>query len=100
MAPPGHAQMKDMEMKDMDMKAEKKAAKATVHEASGVVKKVDAKNGKVTIAHDPVQSIGWPAMSMTFKARDKAMLEQVKPGAKVKFSFVQSGKDYIVTHIK
>jgi len=31
---------------------------------------------------------------------DKAMLEKVKPGAKVEFRFVQSGKDYVVTDIK
>jgi len=28
------------------------------------------------------------------------MLENVKPGAKVEFSFMQSGKDYVVTDIK
>jgi Cu/Ag efflux protein CusF len=42
----------------------------------------------------------WPAMTMTFKAKDKAMLDKVKQGDKVEFSFVQSGKDYIVTEIK
>jgi len=99
-APPGHAQMKDMEMKDMDMKAEKKAAKATVHKASGVVKKVDTKNGKVTIAHGPVQSIGWPAMSMTFTMKDKKLLDSVAVDKKVDFEFVQQGKDYVVTSVK
>lgn len=100
--------MKGMDMKDMDMKAmemkkgdkAKKSAQAKLHKGVGVVKSADAKKGTVTIAHEPVESLNWPAMTMTFKAKDKAMLDQVKPGAKVEFSFVQSGKDYIVTDIK
>jgi len=43
--------------------------------------------------------MNWPAMSMTFKAKDKKMLEQLKPGAKVEFDFVQRGKDYVITKL-
>ncbi len=92
--------MKDMEMKGMDMKSEKKGSKAAVHKGAGTVTKVDPGKSTVTIAHGPVQSMKWPAMTMTFKAKDKAMLDKVKQGEKVEFSFVQSGKDYIVTEIK
>ena len=100
--------MKDMEMKGMDMQGmemkkgdkAKKSAQTKSHNGVGVVKSVDSDKGTVSIAHEPVTSMSWPAMTMTFKAKDKAMLEHVKPGAKVEFSFVQSGKDYIVTKIK
>jgi Cu(I)/Ag(I) efflux system periplasmic protein CusF len=92
--PAALAQMKDMPMKMGDGKA------GATHKGTGTVKSVDAKQGTVNLAHDPIQSMNWPAMSMTFKAQDKAMLEKVKPGAKVEFSFVQSGKDYVVTDIK
>jgi len=95
---PAFAQMKGMDMKDMDMKSEKKSAQ--VHKGNGTVTKVDQDKGTVTISHGPVQSMKWPAMTMTFKAKDKAMLGKVKQGEKVDFSFVQSGKDYIVTEIK
>jgi Cu(I)/Ag(I) efflux system periplasmic protein CusF len=94
------AQMKDMDMKGMDMKSENKGGKAAVHKGTGTVTKVDPAKNAVTIAHGPVQSMKWPAMTMTFKAKDKAMLDKVKPGEKIEFSFVQSGKDYIVTEIK
>jgi len=96
--------MKGMEMKGMDMKdmpvqqGDGKAALA--HKGAGTVKSVDAKKGTVSLAHGRIQSMNWPAMTMTFKVKDKALLEQVKPGAKVEFTFVQSGKDYIVTEIK
>jgi len=86
--------MKDMPMKMGDAKA------GETHTGKGTVKSVDAKKGTVSLAHEPVKSMNWPAMTMTFKAKDKAMLEKVKPGAKVEFSFEQSGKDYVVTEIK
>ena len=98
LASPAFAQMKGMDMKDMDMKSEKKDGQ--VHKGSGTVTKVDQAKGIVTISHGPVQSMKWPAMTMTFKAKDKAMLGTVKQGDKVDFSFVHSGKDYIVTEIK
>jgi Cu/Ag efflux protein CusF len=91
--------MKGMEMKDMPMKKGDGKAGAT-HKGKGIVKSVDAKRGTVNLSHEPIQSLNWPAMTMTFKAKDKAMLEKAKPGAKVEFSFVQSGKDYVVMDIK
>ena len=97
-----HAQsggMKGMDMKGMDMKSEK-TAEAQPHKGSGTVSKVDAAKGTVTINHGPVESLKWPAMSMTFKVKDKKMLDKVKQGQKVDFSFVQSGKDHTITELK
>ena len=91
--------MKGMEMKDTPAKTtEAKAGPA--HKGTGTVKSVDAGKGIVRLAHDPIQSLNWPAMTMNFKAKDKAVLGHLKPGAKVEFSFVQSGKDYVITEIK
>ena len=87
------------DMKGMDMKSDKKA-KSKTHKGSGTVSKVDAEKGTVTIAHGPVESMKWPAMTMTFKVKDKKMLDKAKEGDKVDFSFVQSGKDYTITQMK
>ena len=54
-------------------------------EGTGVVKKIDAKTGAVTIAHDPIKALNWPAMTMPFKVADKVLLAKVKVGAKVRF---------------
>lgn len=70
------------------------------HKATGTVKRIDTTKGAVTIAHGPVPSLKWPSMTMAFKTKDKAMLDKVKPGDKVEFRFVQSGRDYVVTEIK
>ena len=85
----GHAQMKG------DRKGE-----GQIHNATGKVTKVDPAASSVTIAHEPVPSMKWPSMTMAFKVKDKAMLEKAKQGAKVDFSFTQSGKDYVITGIK
>ena len=91
--------MKDMPMKDkgMDMKME---SKGSVHKATGVVTKVDPARNKVTIKHGPVQSLSWPAMTMTFTVKDKAMLDKVAKDRKVDFEFREEGRDYVITDVK
>jgi Cu(I)/Ag(I) efflux system periplasmic protein CusF len=87
-------------MADMDMKDHKgNNAQAKVHKASGKVVKVDAARNAVTIAHDAVSTMNWPAMTMTFKVRDKALLKKMKQGDQAEFEFVQQGKDYVVTSV-
>ena len=70
------------------------------HQGTGVVKKVDASGGKVTLQHDPIQSMGWPKMTMDFAVKDSKALASLKPEQKVEFSFVQQGSDYVITSIK
>ena len=98
--------MKDMEaqkcrdmMKGMDSKS---AAKATVpmsHETQAVVKGVDAANGKVTLAHEPVKSLGWPAMTMGFVVKDKALFDKLAVGKKVQVEFAKEASNYVVTSV-
>src|SRR5688572_20471645 len=88
-------------MKDMDMKTTPKMSdKGQVHKGTGVVKSVDPKKATVTLAHDPIQSMNWPAMTMSFKARDGKMIGELTPGRKVEFEFVQQGKDHVITSVK
>lgn len=96
------SKMKGMDMQKMDMKGMEsdKKAEGQVHKATGKVTKIDRAAGAVTIDHEPVASMKWPSMTMAFKVKDKAMLDKVKQGAKVDFSFSQSGKDYVITNIQ
>jgi Cu(I)/Ag(I) efflux system periplasmic protein CusF len=71
-----------------------------VHAAVGIVKKLDAKAGTATIAHEPVKELKWPAMTMPFKVQDKASLDKLGEGRKVEFEFEQRGKDYVITRVK
>ncbi|HYD57227.1 MAG TPA: copper-binding protein [Burkholderiales bacterium] len=89
-------------MRGMDMKGSKSDKKADekAHQAKGTVSKVDPQAGTVTINHEPVASMNWPRMNMRFKVQDKSLLGKAKQGQHIEFTFVQSGKDYVVTDIK
>jgi Cu(I)/Ag(I) efflux system periplasmic protein CusF len=51
----------------------------------GEIKKVNKESGKLTIKHGELKNLGMPPMTMVFLVKDKAMLDQVKPGDKVNF---------------
>ena len=51
----------------------------------GEVKKIDKDAGKITIKHGPLANLNMPGMSMVFRVKDPAMLEQVKAGDKIRF---------------
>ena len=91
--------MKGMDMKGMDMSKDKKSEGKT-HKGVGTVKKVDPAGGKVTLAHGPIQTINWPAMTMTYGVKDKALLGKLSQDKKVEFEFVQQGSDYEITSVK
>jgi len=61
---------------------------AATHSATGTVTTVSA--GGVTIAHEPVATLQWPAMTMAVAAEDAAMLQGIKPGDRVSFAFRES----------
>lgn len=87
------------DMKGMDM-GKKPAAKGGTHHAKATVKTVDEKQGKVTLAHEPVASLNWPAMTMSFKVKDKALMSKLSTGKKVHVEFLQVGEDYVVQSVK
>jgi len=82
----------------MDMgKDPGKQSQAKTHKGTGTVTKVDPTGSKVTIAHGPVQTLKWPAMTMTFGVKDKALLGKLSSGKKVEFEFVKQGSEYVIT---
>lgn len=60
-------------------------AAASAIEAVGVVRAIDAKAGKVTLAHDAIPARKWPPMTMAFKVADPALLKDLAVGTKVRF---------------
>jgi len=53
--------------------------------SEGVVRKVDKDQKKLTIRHGPLENLGMPAMTMVFRVKDVAYLDQVKPGDNILF---------------
>lgn len=68
--------------------------------ADGEVKKVDKDAGKVTIKHGPLASLDMPAMTMVFRVKDPAMLDQMKTGDTIRFKAEKLGGNYTVTEVQ
>jgi Cu(I)/Ag(I) efflux system protein CusF len=66
--------------------------------ATGVVEAVDAVAKTVTIAHGPVDALGWPGMTMAFRAPD-VDLSTLAKGDKVAFEFDSAGLDNTIVSI-
>ena len=79
-------------------------SKATVNssviQGKGQVVLINQDKTMVTLKHDPIAAIQWPAMTMAFKVKNSAVLSKTKVGDKVSFTLVPDGKDYMVTSIK
>lgn len=69
--------------------------------ATGKVVSVDAGKHSIKIKHDPIKSLGWPVMTMTFTADSAVDLSSVKEGDAVSFTLKPQGKDdYTISAIK
>lgn len=64
-------------------------------QGAGVIKKLDAKGGSVTLQHGPIAALSWPAMTMAFKA-DTALLKDLKVGQQVNFTLKTGGTPEVV----
>lgn len=61
------------------------AAEAEASMSEGEIRKVDKDAGKVTIKHGELKNLNMPPMTMVFRVKDPAMLDQVKAGDKIQF---------------
>ena len=64
------------------------------------VRKVDMEGGKVTLKHAEIKSLDMPGMTMVFVVKDKAMLDKLKAGDKVKFKAINDAGKFTVTEIQ
>jgi Cu(I)/Ag(I) efflux system protein CusF len=64
------------------------------------VRKVDKEGAKLTLRHAEIKSLDMPPMTMVFHVRDKAALDALKPGDRVKFKAINDNGRYTVTEIQ
>lgn len=77
------------------------APTAASHHGVGSIEAMDWAHATVTIAHDPIASLRWPAMIMDFRAKDPVLLRPLKPGQKVNFEIVEeSAGEYVIVRIQ
>lgn len=65
--------------------------------SDGEVKKVDKSAGKITLKHGPLATLEMPAMTMVFRVKDPAMLDQLKVGDRIRFAAEKVGGYLTVT---
>jgi Cu(I)/Ag(I) efflux system membrane fusion protein len=76
------------------------SARAT-HRGEGRIEAMDWAHATVTIAHDPITSLDWPAMTMDFRVKDPALLRPLKPRQKVDFEMVEEPVgEYVIVRIQ
>ena len=68
-----------------------------VHSGNGDITEISSDSA--TISHGPVESIGWPAMTMTFQASSADMLQGLNVGDPVDFRFQKAGEQYVLSSI-
>lgn len=68
------------------------APEGEAHTTSGTVTAVDQSAARVTVDHEPVPSMEWPAMTMQFKVADPELLSDVEDGDEIRFVFMQDDK--------
>jgi Cu/Ag efflux protein CusF len=68
----------------------------------GVVKKIDAGAGKITLTSGPIKSLDMDEdnMTMVFHVQDPAMLKQVKIGDKVQFEAESANAGITITKLQ
>ncbi|MBB1161550.1 copper-binding protein [Aquariibacter albus] len=76
------------------------AASAATDMTDGEIRKVDKENGKLTIKHAEIKSLDMPGMTMVFQVKDKAMLDKVQAGDKVKFKAANESGKFTVTELE
>ncbi|MGV6475571.1 copper-binding protein [Azotobacter vinelandii] len=87
----------DMPMEGMQMKKETK--QTPVAKTKGTIKAIDTKNNTITLAHDAVPALQWPAMTMAFGATPE-QLAGLKVGDRVEFEFRADGMKATIVSIK
>ena len=66
----------------------------------GEVRKIDKEAGKLTLKHGPIKNLDMPGMTMVFVVKDKALLNKLQAGDKIRFRAVNDGGKITVTQIE
>lgn len=69
-------------------------------QGAGVITALDARAGTLTIKHGAIPGVGWPAMTMTFKAKPATLLKGLRVGEAISFDCIVQGQSATVTAVR
>jgi Cu(I)/Ag(I) efflux system protein CusF len=68
--------------------------------SKGVIEAIELESKKVTITHEAIKALSWPAMTMRFTFENESLIQNLKIKDNVEFGFVQQGKISLLKSIK
>lgn len=77
--------------------AEAPSETGSTHTATGTIDNIEG--NQVTISHEPIGTLNWPAMTMPFTISDPALLNGVQAGDRVSFVFNKADETSVITSI-
>jgi len=78
----------------------KPATAASAAWTAGEVRKIDKAAGKITIKQGAMPRLDMPPMTMDYRVKNKAMLDHLKPGDKIKFAADSVGSEFTVLRLE
>ncbi len=77
------------------------AAIAEAPMSEGEVRRIDAEAGKLTLRHGEIKNLDMPPMTMNFRLADRAWLEALKVGDRIRFRAERSADGgFVVTAVE
>lgn len=74
--------------------------KTVGHSATGVLEEV-YDDGNVSITHEPIPALKWPAMTMDFALANPSLAANIKPGSAIEFEIVERGQgEWVITKLQ
>lgn len=84
---------------DMSAMENTAPAAAGAIESTGVVTAIDAAAGTISLDHQAIPAVSWPAMTMQFTAEDPTILQGIAVGDRVLFQLKSATETSVVTMI-
>ena len=84
------ASLSGLDARPIDSEAQPPKSAKPASQLAETVGRIEAIGaGSVTLSHEPVPAIGWPAMTMSFRVADPALVRGYRTGDRVRFGFDQ-----------
>jgi len=93
------SRMSAPQSEDTDVPVKKNKTASKTVSANGVIKAVLTDKNKLTLQHEAIADLGWPAMTMDFALADDVDSSALSVGDKVMFQLQQRGDRYLITSV-
>lgn len=75
-------------------------SKSVGHTAHGKFEEI-YEDGSVSITHEPIKALGWPAMTMDFELSNPSLAKGIQSGSAIDFEIVERGEgEWVITKMK